>query len=310
MSLQTHTVFVFSATGSQGGALVRQLRSLNWNVHATVRNPDSPGALALKAAGVHITQGDWDNIEALTLGITGCDKLFLCLHPYLNDLDRERQQAEKVVKIAKAAGVKQVVCSTSLGVFMLDTSVYIAPGSFMAGHLASKRGVEEAVRAGGFENWTLLRPAFFMANFLEPKVYRYPEVRDKGTWTTAMTTDSQLALIDHVDIAKFATIAFQNASSFHGKSIGLASELLTIEQTLDQIAEVIERPLKAVFMTDEELEAQKESNVFTNSQVSMRYMSEYVDMEELAKIVPLTTFKEFLSREREVVKTTYRCGGT
>ncbi|KJZ71984.1 hypothetical protein HIM_08664 [Hirsutella minnesotensis 3608] len=45
----------------------------------------------------------------------------------------------------------------------------------------------QAVVDGGFAHWTLLRPAFFMANFIEPKIqFGYTETRDKGSWTNYM----------------------------------------------------------------------------------------------------------------------------
>ncbi|KAF7889349.1 uncharacterized protein EAF01_010842 [Botrytis porri] len=150
-------------------------------------------------------------MDALRNSMSGCEKLFLCLHPQLDDLDYERRQAEKILKIAKEMDVKQVVTSTSL----------------------DDKGVEQAVVDGNYEYWTFLRPAFFMSNFLEPKVHRYPGLRDKGTWTTAMTAEGKLALIDHVDIAKFATAAFQEPEEFRGCAIGLASEFFTIPEILD-----------------------------------------------------------------------------
>ncbi|KAF7924918.1 uncharacterized protein EAE98_007006 [Botrytis deweyae] len=220
----THTAFIFSATGSQGSALCQQLRDLDWNIHATTRNLESPGARILRNRGVQFTQSDWEDMDALRNSMSGCEKLFLCLHPKLDDLDYECRQAEKILKVAKEVGVKQVVASTSLGVSMLGTGIHITPDSFMAKHLAGKKGVEQAVIDGNFEHWTFLRPAFFMANFLEPKVHRYPELREKGTWTTAMTAEGKFALIDHVDIAKVATAAFQDPEKFHGCAIGLASE--------------------------------------------------------------------------------------
>lgn len=146
-----------------------------------------------------------------------------------------------------------------------------------------------------------------MANFLDPKVNRYPEVRDKGTWTVSMTAETQLPLIDHVDTARFAVAAFQNPDKFSGRAIGLASELLMVQQTLNQLAEAAGRPgeFKAIFMTDEEIEAQANSNVLANSQTTMRSLSHYVDMPELAATVSLTTFKEFLEREKKGVVKTY-----
>ena len=90
------TVFVCGATGSQGSALTHQLLALNWTIHATVRNLASPTAQSLQAAGVKLTQGDWDDRIALTAAMTGCTKLFLCLLPDFSDMDRERRQAEKI----------------------------------------------------------------------------------------------------------------------------------------------------------------------------------------------------------------------
>jgi uncharacterized protein YbjT (DUF2867 family) len=307
--MSTPTVFVCGATGSQGSALAHQLRRLNWAVHTTVRNPSSPATQALAAAGVQLTPGDWDDEAALAAAMAGCDKLFLCLLPDFSDPTRELRQAGVMVRLAREAGVRQVVASTSLGVFTLEDEAAeggVVPGSLMAGHLANKKGIEEAVRNGGFENWTFLRPAFFMANFLEPKVARYPEPRDKGTWTTAMTPEAPLALIDHVDIAAFAAAVFQQPERFHDRAFGLASEMLTVQETLDALGEAAGKPLKAVFMTDEEIaEKQRTSNVFTNSQVSLRYAAKYINMDEVASAIRPTSFRSFLEREREAVKRTY-----
>lgn len=240
--------------------------------------------------------------------MTGCDKLFLCSLPDWKDMDREPRQASHIVKIAKDAGISQVIGSTSMGVFTLDEAKAenIAPDSFMTRHLINKKSVELAIQNGGFQHWTILRPSFFMANFLEPKVARYPEPKQKGTWTTAMLPNTKLALIDHVDIAAVAAAAYQVAATFHGRVLGLASEMLTVQQTLDLLGEATSRTFQAVFLTDEEIaENSRHSNVFTNSQVSMRYMSNFINMDNIASIIRPTTFKEFLNRERKLAELTY-----
>jgi hypothetical protein len=95
-----------------------------------------------------------------------------------------------MLDIAKEAGVKQVVASTTLGVSQLDANVRVYPGSFMEKHMLNKKAVENSVEERGFEHFSFLRPTFFMANFLEPKVKRYEEIRDHRSWTTSMTAET------------------------------------------------------------------------------------------------------------------------
>ncbi|KAK8863089.1 NAD(P)-binding protein [Apiospora arundinis] len=314
MSTQ-HTVFVCSATGYQGGALVRQLRGLGWEVHATTRDMNSPAAVELKRIGAHLTEGDWDNSEALERSIAGCDKLFLCLLPNWDDPSCERRQCQNILEIAKVAGVKQVVSSTTLGVSQLDANVRVARGSFMEKHMINKKSLEDAVENMGFQHYTFLRPSFFMANFLEPKVKRYAEIRDHRRWTTSMTPETQLPIVDHVDIAKFAVAAFRDPEAFHGRALGLASDQMGIQDMLDLLAAAVtvtadeqQQPpcsIRALFMTDEEMEAQAGMSGFTSSHKALRTASDYVNMEELRALAPLTTFREFLEREEAAVRQTY-----
>ncbi|KAK0712205.1 hypothetical protein B0T21DRAFT_352447 [Apiosordaria backusii] len=315
-SPETPAVFVTSATGSVGSALCRQLRDLGWGVRATTQNLDSPSAKALQEVGVELTLGDWDNEEALRAGLTGCDKLFVCLLPDLQDFNKVPNRAKNIAAIAKAAGVRQVVGLTTLGAFAVEEgseppSAH-APGPFFVQHLHAKKRVEQALIDGGFDHWTILRPGFFMANFLEPKIHMgYTEIRENGTWTNSMTASSPLGLVDHVDIARFAVATFQNPDTFHGRRLGVVSEEPLVQEALDTLAAAIGdgRSLKANFLSDEECaKAQAEGGWrFFSSEPCVRYMADYTNLEELNKLLPggLTTFKEFLEREKEGVKETY-----
>ncbi|KAI1074268.1 hypothetical protein F5B20DRAFT_563955 [Whalleya microplaca] len=172
---ETPTVFVTSATGSQGGAVCRELLQLGWEVRATTRNLATPKAQALQAAGVHFTVGGWDDDEALHTALTGCDKLFLCLFPNLQDLNQAPERAQRIISIAKSAGVRQAVASTTLGAYMIEegTKPPVPMGGLFTRHLQSKKRVEQAVVDGGFDEWTLLRPGFFMAT-IDPEVTGHP----------------------------------------------------------------------------------------------------------------------------------------
>ncbi|KAI0148067.1 NmrA family protein [Hypoxylon sp. NC0597] len=313
MSSETPTVFVSMATGAQGGALARKLRALGWNVRATARDLHRPEAKALRDIGVHLTPGDWDDEDALRTALTGCTKAFIGYTANLLDFEAAPRRAQRAVCLAREAGVTQAVCTTTLGTVMLEEGKepLIPPTPLLAQHFASKRRVEKAIEEGGFDSWTVLRPGFFMANFLDPKVwYGYADVPEKGEWANVMTPDLTLGLVDHEYIAKFAAAAFQDPARFNGIRAGLVTEELPVQETLDQLAAAIGdgRKLKAHFMTDEEIDkavAEGSWAVFSRERC-VRYMDVLADTEELERLVPgLTTFKQYLEREKALVKSTY-----
>ncbi|KAI0111770.1 NmrA family protein [Daldinia grandis] len=313
MSSETPTVFVSMATGTQGGALARQLQGLGWNVRATARDLHSPKAKALQDIGIHLTPGDWDDEDALRTALTGCTKAFIGYTANLLDFEAAPRRAQRTVRLARAAGVTQAICTTTLGAAMAEEGKepLVPPTPLFSQHFASKRRVEKAIEEGGFDSWTVLRPGFFMANFLDPKVrYGYADVPEKGEWANVMTPNLALGLVDHEYIAKFAAAAFQDPARFNGIRAGLVTEELPVQEMLDQLAAAIGdgRMLKAHFMTDEEIDravAQGSWAVFSRERC-VRYMDVLADTGELEMLVPgLTTFKQYLEREKALVKSTY-----
>ncbi|KAI0383248.1 hypothetical protein F5Y04DRAFT_278954 [Hypomontagnella monticulosa] len=162
----TSNVFVTSATGTQGTALCYELLKVGWNVRSTIRDVDSLAARDLCAAGVHFTLGNWDDENALREGLRGCDKLYLCLYPDIKDLEHLGRQAAVVARLAKEAGINHAATSTSLAYAMLDDGLEkrVSFGPFFKGNSRSMKRLEQAVIDGNFATWTVLRPAFFMAN--------------------------------------------------------------------------------------------------------------------------------------------------
>jgi uncharacterized protein YbjT (DUF2867 family) len=307
------TVFVTSATGSQGKALCLQLRDLGWNVRATTRDPNSLSAQALHSAGVHLTVGSWDNQDGLRKGLEGCDKLFLCLLPNLADFDQAPRRAELITRLAKQAGVRHAIASTTLGCFLLEEG-HIPPvklGPFFEAHCRSKQRVEQAIIDGGFEYWTILRPSFFMANFVEPKIqFGYTDVK-KGSWKSSLLPDTELGLVDHIDIARLAAAGFQKPEFYHRKKMAVVSQDLLVQDAMNQIAGAVGdgRSIEAVFMTDQEIaeEQAKGSWLFFASEPCLRYISGIADVRALDQLIPgLTTFKQFLEREKAAVAETYK----
>ncbi|KAJ9143390.1 NAD dependent epimerase [Pleurostoma richardsiae] len=297
------TVFVASATGTIGGAVARQLRAINWGVRTTTRNPDSPAAKALADIGVEVTKGSWDDETALEAAISGTQLLFLNLFPDLTDAGHELQQARAIIRIARSAGVSHLVYSS--GFRIEDRGV--DPGELAARVRASKRRIEEETQAAGFAHWTILRPGFFMANFLEPKVRMYPGATETGVFTVAYTADMPVPLVDHEDVGRFAVAALRDPARFGGREVTVASEIVPLREALAQLSQVAGKTIRGYYLSDEEIEQQKGSNIFLGSQVAARKMAQQADMEEIKGWgIPLTPFVEFLEREKDAVQQTYR----
>ncbi|KAF2789981.1 NmrA family protein [Melanomma pulvis-pyrius CBS 109.77] len=298
-------VFITGATGSQGSALARRLLAAGWAVHSTTRDPAAPRAATLTAAGLRFTAGDWDNGDALRAAMTGCTKLFLCLMSDIASPDSERERCRAICDIAREVGITQVVSSTSLGASMFGTDDRLQPGTLLYDLLRIKKDSEAMVEAGPWASYTLLRPAYFMINFLEPNINFYAGLFRDGVWSTCLKPDTRLGLIDHEDIAAVAAAALDapDAPEFKGKAIGLVSEFLSPQDTMDVLGNAMGSSFKTSFLSEEEIDALPYGPmVLIHLERSMRYMPEYVDMDRLREITPLTPFKTFLEREKEHVK--------
>ena len=166
--------------------------------------------------------------------------------------------------------------------------------------------IEETVKTAGFASHTILRPTFFMANFLLPKVAMYQGLHEKGRWTLSLRPDSWMPMIDDFDIAQFAVAAMEDPARFNGKGIALALELKTLDVTLAALSHATRRELKAVYLTDEEIEEQRGKNRIVEAYLVMREMDKWVDMNDAKSYgIPMSTFEVFLEREKEAVKKAY-----
>ncbi|KAH7158183.1 hypothetical protein B0J13DRAFT_190650 [Dactylonectria estremocensis] len=299
-------VFVCGATGTQGGAVARSLLAKNVKVHALARDPTSDKAKALEALGVKLWHGDYDNKEAIEAAIGGCDAIFINLMPDLQDLTRELVWAKNIMAAGKAAGAKHAIYSSGFGVDQVQEFKLLDQQSIVATVLRSKQSIEREVRDAGYEHWTILRPGNFMANFLQPLVRMYGGLVDKGVWTTALTPETLLPMVDTKTVGLFGATAILEPERFSGKEISYADELMRVDTLLEELSIATGRDLKAVYLTDEEIEEQKKTNIFLHGQLAMRDMAQFVDIDEVKSWgVPLGTVREFMVREKKRVDETY-----
>lgn len=294
----TPAVFVVGATGQQGGAVARHLLALQWKVHAISRNTESPAARAIADAGAVLTKGDWDDEKAIRTSMHGCEKLFFFGISSPADPAVGQKQAERIFNFAKEAGVKQAIMTSSLGVSMHGKDSRLQPGSALYKFFGIKKDVEQALVDAQFQYYTFIRPTFFMTSFLKPAIsMNMPEIIKESSWTTVLEPETRLALVDPDDIGKLSAAVFQRSEEFHGRAIGLASELLTAKQVVGALGKAMGRPIEAKFFTDAEADALGPGTIGGNLHKSMRYMEDHLDMEELKRLIDISSFEEFLSRE-------------
>ena len=145
-----------------------------------------------------------------------------------------------------------------------------------------------------------------MTNLLAPKALFYRDLFEKNTWLTALKPDTQLNLIDPVDIAKLAVTALRDPAKFHGHGIDLVGERLTAVEMMEALSEAVGRKITASFYTEEQIAQDMEKNPFIGASLFLRDGVKHVDAEKVRTWgIPTGTYRGFLAREKEAVQKTY-----
>lgn len=228
MSSKQKIILVTGATGQQGGATARQLLDRGWSVRGLTRNPNSPAAQALTAAGAEVVQGDLDDRASLDSALKGVYGVFSFPNMTLG-IEGEVRQGQLMADAAKAAGVEHFV-QGSVGGVERNSGVP---------HFESKWQIEEYVRRLGLPA-TFLRPVFFMENFN----WKRAQVLDGVFESIGMMPGKPLQLVAVDDIGAFAALAFAHPQEYVGRGIELAGDELTEPQIVEVMAAVTGRSIK------------------------------------------------------------------
>ncbi|TDC23220.1 NAD-dependent epimerase/dehydratase family protein [Streptomyces sp. 8K308] len=257
MSTESAPVLVTGATGRQGGATARALLAAGVPVRALVRDPAADRARAVEALGAELVAGDLHDRGSVTRAAEGARAVFSVQMPAFDgeafDFAGEVAQGVNLVEGAKAAGVPQFV-HTSVSGAGQHTAV---PGwtegrwDFIAPSLDAKAAIQDRVREAGFPRWTILKPAFFMENFLPSMAYLFPRGIEGGI-VTLLRPDTRLSLVAARDIGAAAAAAFAAPERFHGVELELASDHLSMTEVAEVLSRALGVALSAPEMTEEE----------------------------------------------------------
>lgn len=249
-------ILVTGATGTQGGAVVKQLLARGYRVRALCRDPASPAARTLADNGVEVYHGDLDDRASIDAAVAGVHGVFGVQNFWDGfparklGAEGELRQGKNLLDAARAAGVRHFVQSTGVG-------VTIAPELPVN---QGKRAVEAHARAIGIP-CTILRACFFMDNFDNPK-WGFRDALREGRLELPFAPDTRLQMLAAEDLGQFVAMAFERPNDFIGAQVDLASDELSMTAIAETFTRVTGRPtrftgspagLEAMTQMDEDL---------------------------------------------------------
>ncbi|MFB9831199.1 NmrA family NAD(P)-binding protein [Actinoallomurus acaciae] len=257
MSTESAPVLVTGATGRQGGATARALRAAGVPVRALVRDPDTAAARAVEALGAELVTGDLHDRDSVVRAAEGTRAVFSVQMPAMSgdavDFDGEVTQGVNLVEGAKAAGVPQFVHTSVSGAGRHSEAPGWAEGRWasMEATLGAKSTIQDRVREAGFPHWTLLKPGFFMENFLPSMAFLFPRGVEGGL-VSVVRPETRLSLAAVDDIGGAAAAAIAAPERFDGVELELASDYLSMTEIAEILSRVLGTRLPAPDMTEEE----------------------------------------------------------
>jgi uncharacterized protein YbjT (DUF2867 family) len=256
MSRASAPVLVTGATGKQGGATARALLAAGVPVRALVRDPATERAKAVEALGGELVIGDLHDRDSLVRAAEGARAVFSVQMPALTaggfDFHGEVTQGSNLVEAAKAAGVPQFVHTSVTGAGRhTEHPAWVQGRWSVEPALTAKSAIQERVRSAGFPQWTILKPGFFMENFLPSAGFLFPRGVEGGL-VSVLHPATRLSLVAVQDIGRAAAAAVADPARFDRVELELASDWLSMTEIADVLSRVLGRRLAAPEMTEEE----------------------------------------------------------
>ena len=204
-------ILVSGATGTQGGAVARELVARGYQVRGLTRNPDSDASMALNALGVEMVRGDFDEPDSLDAALAGAYGAFSVQQYRGVGVDGEIRQSKAFADAAKRARIEHFVY----------TSVSKAPLGTGVPQFESKLQIENYIRALDMP-FTIIRPASFMNGFEALR-----DAATAGQISGPLPPDLARIYIAPRDIGRFAAEAFDHPESWLGTTTSIAGERIS-----------------------------------------------------------------------------------
>jgi len=251
------TIAVVGATGAQGGGLVRAILEdpqRRFAARALTRDPGSPAARALAAAGAQVVAADADDEASLARAFEGVHGAY-CVTFYWAHLSPEKElaQAGALARAARRAGVRHAIWST------LEDTRRLVPlesarmptlmGRYKVPHFDAKGEADRLFAEAGVPT-TYLLTSFYWDNLVHFGMG--PKPGPDGTLAIAMPMgNAKLPGIAAQDIGRSAFGIFAAGPAFVGKRVGIAGEHLSGGEMAQALSKALARPVRYADMPPE-----------------------------------------------------------
>ena len=232
MTPQDGKILVLGATGSQGGAVARQLVQSGYSdVHALVRSSGSDSARQLLGQAIALEAGELDDDESLSAAMKGAYGVFSVLPLDQQGAETEIRRGRRVADAAARAGVQHFVYSSVGGA---DRSEGVA-------HFHTKYVIEEYVRSLNLPA-SIVRPAGYMDNFA---TFERPQlVAGVAVFRVPIHPQSSRQMVAASDIGMVVADMFTRPGEFLGTALEVAGDELTGQQVTEEYTRVTGQPAR------------------------------------------------------------------
>ncbi|MFC4211245.1 SDR family oxidoreductase [Pedobacter lithocola] len=224
-------ILVTGATGNYGKSTINAL--LNKGISASIISAlvrDAAKAEDLKAKGISLKVGDYDNYAGLVEAFKGVDKLLLVSG---TDLVNRTEQHKNVVKAAKEAGVKHILYTS----FERKNESETSPIYFLAkSHLETEKLIKESGLT-----YTIFRNNLYLDVL---PMFFGEQVLDTGILFPAGDTKSAFALRDDMTEATANVLA---SEGHENKEYSLSNtENISLQEIAQNLSEIVDRDINYV----------------------------------------------------------------
>jgi uncharacterized protein YbjT (DUF2867 family) len=175
-----------------------------------------------------VVPGDLDDEASLRRALDGAWGAVGVQNTWEAGVEREEDQGKRFARAVKDAGVRHFLYQ-SVGSAHRETGIP---------HFDNKWRIEQSIRELGIPSWTILRPAFFMENFLGPWFKPY---LDQGTLAIGIKPETKLQMIAVRDIGKYGRAVFERHAELNGRDVDISGDELSGPEMAAVIGEITGR---------------------------------------------------------------------